>query len=69
MGDGWEEWSRYVLKELERLNSCYEGMNKRLTKMLVEITTLKVKAGMWGAIGALIPIISFVLIRMLMKKV
>jgi hypothetical protein len=45
-----------VLKELERLNNGMESMNKELTNIRVEIAMLKVKSGMWGAVGACIPI-------------
>ena len=53
--DGWEAWSNHVLKELERLNSCYESMRKSHQVMTTEIATLKVKASMWGAIAGTIP--------------
>jgi len=54
--NGWNEWSRHVLAELERLNNCYEGMNGQLQKIHVEIAMLKVKSGMWGAFGGIITI-------------
>ena len=55
MGDtnGWHEWSKHVLKELERLNTCYEKLNDRLNKIQESVTILKVKAGIWGAVGGL----------------
>jgi len=58
--DDWEKWSVFVLKELERLNDCYEESRKELTRIGNEITTLKtemkIKGGIWGAIGAMVPI-------------
>lgn len=30
--NGWSEWSRYVLKELERLNDNIENLGVRMTK-------------------------------------
>ena len=70
--DGWNEWSRHVLAELERLDALhtnnvnalygrideYQRRHSRdLTDIKVEIAALKVKAGVWGLIGGLIPII------------
>lgn len=55
--NGWNEWSRHVLAELERLNGCYSEIDKALQKIHVEIAMLKVKSGMWGAIGGSIPVI------------
>ena len=50
-GNGWREWSKYVLKELERLNSCYETIDRRLHQNAMDVAMLKVKAGAFG--GAL----------------
>lgn len=68
MENGWREWSKHVLKELERLNDCYiavdnsldnkiEKVNKSINGLRVDIARLKVKSGIWGAIGAAIPIL------------
>jgi len=59
--DGWPEWSRFVLKELERLNSCQADIYKKINHISVDIAMLKVKSGIWGSIGALIPIIVFII--------
>jgi len=55
--NGWAEWSRHVLKELERLDHCYEELNKQCTRVNIEMNILKVKAGIWGLIGAAIPVV------------
>ncbi len=52
----WNQWSKYVLKELERLNTCIEGQKDKLNRISIDIARLKVKSGMWGAIGGAIPI-------------
>ena len=54
--DDWESWSKYVLKEVERLNDCYDGLSKEIVKIGKDIVGLKVKSGMWGVIGGMIPI-------------
>lgn len=60
--DGWQEWSKHVLLELERLNDCYEKLDGRVNAIREEIASLKVKSGMWGAVGACIPIFLGILI-------
>ncbi len=55
--NGWNEWSKYVLKELERLNSCYHEMDKKLNRITVDIAKLKVKSGIWGLIGGAVPVV------------
>lgn len=55
--DGWPEWSKYVLKELERLNVCYNEIGKDLRKIDRKIVTLEVKAGFWGVLGGLVPVV------------
>jgi len=54
--NGWNEWSRYVLKELERLNSALETQTIELNQIGRDIVSLKLKAGVWGLIGAAIPV-------------
>jgi hypothetical protein len=52
--NGWTEWSRYVLKELERLNDCYEKQSTKLDDLKTSITTMKVQMGFIGGIAGLI---------------
>jgi len=53
--DGWNEWSRHVLSELERLNTCYERLAEQQNRICVEIARLQVKAGVWGFAAGLLP--------------
>ena len=54
--DGWQKWSKYVLKELTRLNDACEEfpkamreltekVNDEITELKTEIAMLKVKSG------------------------
>ena len=58
--NGWNEWSRHVLKELERLNECYEDLAKEFHEYRIKsaenFATLKVKAGLWGALAGAVPV-------------
>jgi hypothetical protein len=70
--NGWREWSKYVLKELERLNSCIIDINEKasisvgcITTLKTEIAKLKVKSGIWGVIGGAIPVLILLIIKFL----
>lgn len=45
--NGWTEWSKYVLKELERLAKAVE-------KAKDDIVYLKIKSSFWGVVGGAI---------------
>ena len=83
--NGWYEWSRWVLKNIEQINNKLEQMpsskdlarltccaealendiqdlEKKIVRLEVE---LKIKAGIWGAIGAAIPVIALILLKIL----
>lgn len=74
--NGWDRWQNYVLNELKRLNSSYEGIvgtmsNIRandLTKIKTEISALKVKSGIWGLMGGMIPAIIAIIIWFLSQS-
>ena len=53
--NGWAEWGKHVLKELDRLNDRDDDHAKLIQAMQIEIATLKVKAGAWGGLAGLIP--------------
>lgn len=67
--NGWEEWQRHVLSELKRLNGCWEQQAKKTTQLLVGMTELKtqfkIKSGIWGALGGIIPILALGLIYLI----
>lgn len=65
--DQWAEWSKHVLRELERLNGVMEGMREEMGKMKTEVAMLKMKSGLWGAMGATIPIAVMVAVQILLK--
>lgn len=55
LSNGWEQWSRHVLVELNRLNNNYERLNEKIDQVCLDVATVKVKAGVWGAIAGIIP--------------
>ena len=54
--DNWEVWGKHVLMELKSLHEGMEDIKKELARINIDLATLKVKSGVWGALGALIPI-------------
>jgi hypothetical protein len=66
--DGWSEWGRHVLAELERLNLAIDGLDTKLTTVLTDIAVLKIKAGVWGLVGGLIPVTIGLVIMYLQSK-
>lgn len=61
--DGWNEWSKYVLKELKSLRESNESIKEDLTEIKVQLATHQVRigfvAGIFGVLGgALVTIIS-----------
>ena len=51
---GWESWSKYVLKELERQGNSIISLQKSREEDSKELLVLKVKAGIVGAIAGVI---------------
>lgn len=65
--NGWNEWHNFVLQELKRLDANVEKMNAKLSEMAINIVELKMRAGIWGLVGASIPIIIIILVEKLIK--
>jgi len=77
-GNGWEVWSKHIQSELGRLNTSYENLHrdliisqrqaaKEISLVRVEIAMLKVKSGVWGAAGAMIPVGIMLAMQLLLK--
>lgn len=55
--DSWGEYRRLVLSELERIDRSLAIIHRDVSSIRSEVTTLKVKASVWGLMGGLIPVI------------
>ena len=64
--NGWNEWSRYVLSELKRLNRVVEDLGKEIGRNNEITAGLRVQAGIVGLIGGALPAI-VILIYFLVK--
>jgi len=69
--DSWRDWSKYVLKELERLNENVETAKKEVEEIKINLVTLqtsfKIKSGIWGALAGLIPAAAMLIYTLLRK--
>ena len=85
--NGWNEYQKLVLNELQRLDSNVEKLGDRIDqavrhergnrnmienatnaevrRIALEVHGLKIKAGVWGLIGGLLPVISAVVMKLL----
>lgn len=53
--NGWNEWGKHVLAELERQNGLIEALRRSTARIETEIALLKLKAGFWGALAGAVP--------------
>jgi len=61
--NGWHEYQKLILAELARHDEQQKMILKTLNKIQIEIATLKVKAGLWGAGASLLVAVAAYLIR------
>lgn len=57
--NGWNEWAKYVLKTLEKLEKNIEENEKLIQKLMIELKLLQfktsMKAGFIGALSGFLP--------------
>ena len=57
-GNGWEDWSKFVIfsinKMWEKMDSIEKNLNKTKMDIQRDIVTLQVKSYIWGSIGGVI---------------
>tara|TARA_R110000737_G_scaffold134276_1_gene165591 strand:+ start:868 stop:1047 length:180 start_codon:yes stop_codon:yes gene_type:complete len=45
------------MEKLERYDGKFSNIDSKLTQIQIDIATLKVKAGVWGGIAGLVPVV------------
>ena len=55
MEDNWETYQRLVLDKLRDHDKKLESINNTLGTVHTDLATLKVRAGIWGALAGSIP--------------
>ena len=53
--EDWIEYKRLILSQLKKLNETCLTLNSKVDALSTDITILKVKAGLYGAIAGAIP--------------
>lgn len=74
--DTFGEYRRLILSELERLSSSVQDLTHQINQLRAsdlaeirsEIGMLKVKAGVWGLLGGLIPVLAALAALLLKAK-
>ena len=54
--NGWPEWRRHVLIELERLNEKLTRQDSKINRLCSDVSALKVKATAWGFVGGAVSV-------------
>jgi archaellum component FlaC len=66
--NGWNEWSRHILKELERLDDDVKHLSDKISLVREDIATLKIKvAVIGGGAGLVVGGVISLLARLLAK--
>ena len=55
--DSWAQYQKLVMEKLEKHDGKFNNIDSKLTQIQVDIATLKVKAGVWGGIAGLVPVV------------
>lgn len=66
--NGWTAYSKYVLKELERLANSLDAIGKKIDKNREEIVALRVKSSLWGSVGGFLAVVGALIIKWLSGK-
>lgn len=62
--NGWNEWSKYVLSELKRLNDNYEELGKDIRRLEVSLASFRGRTVGWCAGVAFLISIIGILVRL-----
>ena len=55
--DSWSKYEMMVIDKLDEHGNKFNDIENKLTQIQVDIATLKVKAGIWGGIAGLVPVV------------
>tara|TARA_R110000744_G_scaffold110557_3_gene208592 strand:- start:140 stop:355 length:216 start_codon:yes stop_codon:yes gene_type:complete len=55
--NSWSKYEKMVLEKLDNHNTKFGLIENKLTQIQIDIATLKVKAGVWGGIAGLVPVV------------
>ena len=55
--NGWSQYQKLVMDKLDEHDGKFSNIDSKLTQIQIDIATLKVKAGVWGGIAGLVPVV------------
>jgi len=55
--ESWDQYQKLVIDKLNEHDSKFTVLENKLTRIQIDIATLKVKAGVWGGIAGLVPVV------------
>ena len=55
--NGWNQYQKLVMDKLDEHDEKFTNIESKLTQIQVDIATLKVKAGVWGGVAGLVPVV------------
>ena len=55
--NGWPQYQKLVMDKLGEHDDKFNSIEDKLMRIQVDIATLKVKAGVWGGVAGLIPVV------------
>lgn len=58
-GNGWNRHEEHVLRKLEELRGDQKRIYEEIQSLGRDVAALKVKAGVWGMLGGLVPVVIF----------
>lgn len=56
-GNGWDEYRRLVLSRLDCFERKMDRTRDEIVRLREDLAGLKVKAGMWGGLAGLVPVV------------
>jgi hypothetical protein len=66
--NGWNEWAKAVLTDLEELKAASIRTNEEVIRLRIEMAVLKTKAAVFGVVtGTVVTIIANIIISFLRK--
>lgn len=65
----WRTWSKYVLLELRRLANEIDKIKDKQNDIENKLLVLNIKSGAWGAVGAALTIIGYLVLEFLKKRI
>ena len=65
--NGWTEYQRLVLTELERHSEALDDLHDKMGELKIELVTLRIKSTLWGTMGGTLPVLVFLLIQVIQK--